>query len=134
MQNEHKFLSRSSSNRETEATGAGGVATFTVKYTGCIEVLASMKVLDFATRSFVARECIHRVIDATQGKTPTKRNVEKKVQQCIAKNSCLEHAGNDVQLCISSRCLEIISLDTNEVIVRHDMPRISFASGGDLVS
>lgn len=47
----------------------------------------------------------------------------------------MEFAGSSVSLNISSRCLEIRSLDTNDVVARHDMPRISFASiGGDLVS
>jgi len=36
-----------------------------------------------------------------------------------------------VTLNISSRCLEIRCLDTKQVVARHDMPRISFASGGD---
>lgn len=45
----------------------------------------------------------------------------------------MEHAGSKVLLNISSRCLELKSIETNEVIARHDMPRISFASGGDAV-
>lgn len=39
---------------ESDAIVNGGVA-FTVKYVGCIEVFASMKVLDFQTRSAVAK-------------------------------------------------------------------------------
>lgn len=45
----------------------------------------------------------------------------------------MELAGSNVSLNISSRCLEIRSLETNDVVARHDMPRISFASGGDVV-
>lgn len=111
-----------------------------------------MKVLDFQTRHLVAkcvefnqvnqlfvififiRECIHRVCDAIT-RTPKKRQVvDKKVHGIISALPCLEHgAGTTVQLNISSRCLEIKSLDSNEIIARHDMPRISFASGGDAV-
>lgn len=79
------------------------------------------------------RECIHQVRDSLNTKTPKKRLVEQKVQQCISKTPCMEHAGSSVLLNISSRCLELKSLESKEVIARHDMPRISFASGGDLV-
>ena len=33
------------------------------QYIGCVEVLTSMKVLDFDTRSAIAKECIHRVCE-----------------------------------------------------------------------
>ena len=44
------------------------------------------------------------------------------------------HAGSNVKLSISSKCLALKSHDKDEVIAMHDMPRISFASGGDAVS
>lgn len=66
-------------------------------------------------------------------KTPKKRHIDKKVQQCVSASPCMEFSCSNVSLNISSRCLEIKSLDTNDVVARHDMPRISFASGGDLV-
>lgn len=136
MQNDKNFLSRPSKDfpRGNDTINKGEAVTFTVKYIGCIEIFASMKVLDFATRSSVAREAIHRVYDATNAKTPPKRHVDKKVQQCISVRPCLEHAGINVDLNISSRCIEMKSLESNEVIARHEMPRISFASGGDVVS
>ncbi|CAO1365481.1 unnamed protein product [Diamesa serratosioi] len=105
--------------------------SFSVKYIGCIEINTSMKILDFQTRSLVAKECINRVCDAASVKTPKKRRVEKRIQQCIANKPCMEHAGTNVILNISSRCLELASHDTREIIAKHDMPRISFASGGD---
>lgn len=46
----------------------------------------------------------------------------------------MEHAGTNVLLNISSRCLELTSHDTGELVAKHDMPSISFASGGDSVS
>lgn len=36
-----------------------------------------------------------------------------------------------VVLNISSRCLELTSVETGEIVARHEMPNISFASGGD---
>lgn len=53
MQADKNFLSRDFP-REHDAIMNGGV-TFTVKYVGCVEVFASMKVLDFPTRSAVAK-------------------------------------------------------------------------------
>lgn len=89
-----------------------------------------MKLLDFQSRSAVAKECIHRVIDAVSAKSPKKRRVEKRVQQCIAE-PCLEHSNTSVVLNISSQCLELTSTETNEIVAKHDMPNVSFASGGD---
>ncbi|CRL04974.1 CLUMA_CG018206, isoform A [Clunio marinus] len=127
------FLSRPLKNvvRENNIIGNGGTVTFNVTYVGCIEIYASMKALDFSTRSLIARECIHRVRDAKNIKKTNKRIVEKRIQQYISALPCMEHAGSNVSLNISSRCLEIKSTETSEVIARHDMPRISFASGGD---
>lgn len=79
------------------------------------------------------RECIHRLCDAITRRTPKTRNVDKEILQCINAQPCMELAGSSVSLQISSRCLEIKSLETNETIARHDMPRVSFASGGDAV-
>lgn len=45
----------------------------------------------------------------------------------------MEHAGSNVTLSISSTCLTLKLKDTQAVIYTHDMPRISFASGGDAV-
>lgn len=45
----------------------------------------------------------------------------------------MEHAGSNVTLSISSTCLTLKLKDTQAVIFTYDMPRISFASGGDAV-
>lgn len=37
----------------------------------------------------------------------------------------MEHSGTDVVLNISSRSLQLANVDTNEIIAKHDMPRIS---------
>lgn len=110
----------------------GGASFVGVKYVGCVEILTSMKLLDFQSRSLVAKECIHRVYEAANMNSPSKkRRVEKRVQQCISNEPCLEHSGEAVVLNISSQCLELTSLQTNEVVAKHDMPNVSFASGGD---
>lgn len=110
----------------------GGATFVGVKYIGCIEILTSMKLLDFQSRSLVAKECIHRVCEAANINSPSKkRRVEKRVQQCISTTPCMEHSGEAVVLNISAQCLELTSLQSNEVVARHDMPNVSFASGGD---
>lgn len=79
-----------------ESIMSDGVS-FVVTYIGCIEIVTSMKLLDFQSRSLVAKECINRVCDATNLKSPKKRRVEKRIQTCIAENgACLEHSGVSV--------------------------------------
>lgn len=63
-----------------------------------------------------------------------KRKVDRKVLRAIAEVPDLRHAGENVNLNISSSDLLLTSFDNNEVIASHDMPHISFASGGDCVS
>ncbi|XP_005181210.2 SHC-transforming protein 2 [Musca domestica] len=106
-----------------------GVA-FNVRYTGCIEVNTSMKSLDFHTRTQVARECINRVCEAA-GLKSGKRRMDKKIGQYIADRPCMVNAGTNVIINVSSRSLNLINVDTGEIIASHQMPRISFASGGD---
>ncbi|XP_040162101.1 SHC-transforming protein 1 [Anopheles arabiensis] len=105
--------------------------TFDVRYIGCLEIKASMKKLDFPTRSQVAKECINRVCEAASLKSSKKRRVDKRVLQCISDTPDMEHAGTNVTLTVSSKYLSLVNVDTGEIIAKHDMPRISFASGGD---
>lgn len=107
-------------------------ATYAVRYVGCLEVKVSMKTLDFKTRSSVAKECINRVCETSRLKTvDKKRKVDKKVLKAIADVPNLKYAGTNVNLNVSSVNLSLTSLDTNQIIATHEMPRISFASGGD---
>lgn len=53
--------------------------------------------------------------------------------RAIGEHPNLLHAGTNVKLSISSTCLALKLLDNDVVIAMHDMPRISFASGGDAV-
>ena len=43
----------------------------------------------------------------------------------------LSPATSNVQLTITSLCLKLSDLDTGRVLHQHEMPNISFASGGD---
>lgn len=46
----------------------------------------------------------------------------------------MANAGTNVIINVSSRSLNLINVDNGEIIASHQMPRISFASGGDTVS
>ncbi|XP_063239404.1 SHC-transforming protein 1 [Bacillus rossius redtenbacheri] len=106
--------------------------TYAVRYIGCLEVNSSMKSLDFETRSQVAKECINRVCEAAGLKTADKkRKVDKRVLRAIGDQPIMDHAGANVNLSISSLGLVLTVLESGRVVARHDMPRISFASGGD---
>jgi len=59
--------------------------------------------------------------------------VDKKILRLIGDHSIMDHAGSNVTLSISSTCLTLKLRDSHAVISTHDMPRISFASGGDAV-
>lgn len=62
-----------------------------------------------------------------------KRKVDKKVQRSIAEEPRMEYAGTNVNLNVNSSSLTLTSLESGQIIASHDMPRISFASGGDTV-
>lgn len=107
-------------------------ATYAVRYVGCLEIKVSMKALDFKTRSSVAKECINRVCEAAGLKTvDKKRKVDRKVTKAIADSPNMSFAGTNVTLKVSSVSLSLTSLETNQLIANHEMPKISFASGGD---
>nr|CAD7266140.1 unnamed protein product [Timema shepardi] len=60
-------------------------------------------------------------------------NVEKRVTRAIGDQPLMDFAGANVNLSISSMGLVLTALESGRVIARHEMPRISFASGGDTV-
>lgn len=107
-----------------------GIA-FNVKYIGCIEIKTSMKMLDFTMRSQVAKECISRVCEVANLMSTKPRHLEKRIEQCISTVPQMDNAGADVELIVCSKYLSLQNLQTDKCIGTYDMPRISFASGGD---
>jgi len=106
--------------------------TYAVRYIGCMEVTTSMKVLDFDTRSAIAKECISRVCeDANMKGVERRRPVDRGVSAMLGEAPVLVRAGTNVQLTITSVCLRLSDLDNGAIIHQHEMPNISFASGGD---
>lgn len=53
--------------------------------------------------------------------------------RAIADKPRMEHSAANVTLTISSCSLSLTNIETGHIIAKHDMPRISFASGGDTV-
>ncbi|XP_053210973.1 SHC-transforming protein 3-like isoform X2 [Panonychus citri] len=105
---------------------------FSLKYVGCLEINTPMKSLDFDTRSKVAKECINRVCEASGLKTvDKKRRPDKRICKMLADRPNMDNAGSNVNLEITSGYLKLSVMETGEIIAKHDMPNISFASGGD---
>ncbi|XP_039608066.1 SHC-transforming protein 1 isoform X2 [Polypterus senegalus] len=112
-------------------TGPG--VSYPVRYMGCVEVLQSMRALDFNTRTQVTREAIAVVCEAVPGakgamrrRKPTSRSLTS-----ILGKSNLQFAGMAINLTISTSSLNLMATECKQIIANHHMQSISFASGGD---
>lgn len=112
---------------------SGPGVTYIVKYLGCIEVLRSMRSLDFNTRSQITREAISLVCEAVPGTkgAQRKRKPPSKALSSILGKSNLQFAGMSINLNISTSSLNLMTPDSKQIIANHHMQSISFASGGD---
>uniref|UniRef100_A0A663DWC2 SHC adaptor protein 2 n=1 Tax=Aquila chrysaetos chrysaetos TaxID=223781 RepID=A0A663DWC2_AQUCH len=112
----------------------GPGVSYIVRYMGCIEVLRSMRSLDFNTRTQVTREAINRLYEAVPG---VKGIWKKKVSFhpaslfSILGKSNLRFAGMSIAVNISVDGLNLMIPTTRQIIANHHMQSISFASGGD---
>uniref|UniRef100_A0A3B1KB54 SHC (Src homology 2 domain containing) transforming protein 2 n=1 Tax=Astyanax mexicanus TaxID=7994 RepID=A0A3B1KB54_ASTMX len=115
-------------DKKISSTGA----SYIVRYMGCIEVLKSMRSLDFTTRTQVTREAINRLCEAVPGgKGAWKKKAVNKALQSIMGKSNLRFAGMSIAVNISIEGLSLLIPTTRQVIAHHPMQSISFASGGD---
>lgn len=115
-----------------EQLAAGAGICYGVRYIGCLEVKESMRALDFDTRTALAREAINRVSEAAGLKTATKRKkVDKRIGKMLSDTPCMQFAGSNVNLTITVDSINLMVMESGEVIADHLMPGISFASGGD---
>ncbi|XP_054372208.1 SHC-transforming protein 4 isoform X2 [Molothrus ater] len=119
------------SNESTYSQEPG--TTYSVRYMGCIEVLQSMRSLDFGTRTQVTREAISRLCEAVAGTNGAikKRKPPVKFLSSVLGKSNLQFSGMNIKLTISTSSLTLINADTQQIIANHHMQSISFASGGD---
>ncbi|XP_039215070.1 SHC-transforming protein 4 isoform X4 [Crotalus tigris] len=103
------------------------------EYMGCIEVLQSMRSLDFGTRTQVTREAISRLCEAVPGihGNTKKRKPPAKFLSPVLGKSNLQFSGTHIKLTISTTSLTLLNTDSQQIIANHHMQSISFASGGD---
>uniref|UniRef100_A0A8C2ZE39 SHC-transforming protein 1 n=1 Tax=Cyclopterus lumpus TaxID=8103 RepID=A0A8C2ZE39_CYCLU len=107
--------------------------SYSVRYMGCVEVLQSMRALDFNTRTQVTREAISVVCEAVPGAKGAQRR-RKPSSRCMTSilgKSNLQFAGMTISLTISTSSLNLLAADCKQIIANHHMQSISFASGGD---
>uniref|UniRef100_A0A8C1ZTT8 SHC-transforming protein 1 n=1 Tax=Cyprinus carpio TaxID=7962 RepID=A0A8C1ZTT8_CYPCA len=107
--------------------------SYTVRYMGCVEVLQSMRALDFNTRTQVTREAISVVCEAVPGAKGAQRR-RKPSSRCLSSilgKSNLQFAGMTISLTVSTSSLNLLAIDCKQIIANHHMQSISFASGGD---
>ncbi|XP_060701960.1 SHC-transforming protein 2 isoform X1 [Hemiscyllium ocellatum] len=115
---------------DTRILGPG--VSYIVRYMGCIEVVKSMRSLDFNTRTQVTREAINRLHETVPGvKGAWKRKPSNQSLQSILGRSNLRFAGMNITINISIEGLNLALPTTRQIIANHHMQSISFASGGD---
>lgn len=74
-----------------------------------------MKVLDFETRSQIAKECINRVCEAAGLKNYDKKKKIDKRFSMLSNQPILENAGENVNLTINSSYLNLTVMETGKV-------------------
>ncbi|KAG9511154.1 SHC-transforming protein 2, partial [Fragariocoptes setiger] len=106
------------------------------RYIGCLEIKVSMASLFPDARREIALECINRLCEATGLKQPGRSKPNEEVATMLAEEPNLDHSGANVHINISSEHLDLTLADeSSEVIVRHEMSNVSFASDtSDLVA
>lgn len=111
----------------------GNGLNYCVRYMGCIEVLQSMRSLDFGMRTQVTREAISRLCEAVPGAHGAikKRKAPVKFLTTVLGKSNLQFSGMNIKLTVSTSSLTLMNLDNQQIIANHQMQSISFASGGD---
>ncbi|XP_041840438.1 SHC-transforming protein 1-like isoform X2 [Melanotaenia boesemani] len=103
-----------------------------IKYMGSVEVIQSMRTLDFDTRMQVTREAMSRLCERTSAKTAVKnkRPVCKGLSAVLGQIN-LQFSGSRVILTVSTDSMTLVTASSLERIADHPMQAISFASGGD---
>ncbi|XP_039219298.1 SHC-transforming protein 1 isoform X2 [Crotalus tigris] len=118
-------------HRDDKVMGSG--VSYLVRYMGCVEVMQSMRALDFGTRTQVTREAIGLVCDAvpsTKGAVRRRKPCGRALNSILGKTN-LKFAAMPITLTISTSSLNLMASDCKQIIANHHMQSISFASGGD---
>lgn len=85
-----------------------------------------------AERAEVAKESIIRLCEANNiNRKYTDRQHKEHLNSWLDEEPTLLHSGTDVQLSVTSTHLNVISKETQQIIIQHEMPNVSFARSGD---
>ncbi|KAK0044551.1 SHC-transforming protein 1 [Biomphalaria pfeifferi] len=104
-----------------------------VRYVGCLEIKESMKSLDFETRTTIARESINRVAEAAGLKTVSKRKkIDRRLAKMMGDSPHMQYSGSNVNLTITTDSINLMVMESGEIIADHPLHVVSFASGGDV--
>ncbi|KAI5086116.1 SHC-transforming protein 2 isoform X2, partial [Silurus meridionalis] len=114
-------------DNKISSTGASYIA----RYLGCIEVLKSMRSLDFTTRTQVTSEKCTLKMNIINDSVCVSQAVNKSLHSVMGKSN-LHFAGMRIAVNISVEGLNLLDPTTRQVIAHHPMQSISFASGGDM--
>ncbi|XP_043118001.1 SHC-transforming protein 1 isoform X2 [Puntigrus tetrazona] len=90
--------------------------SYNVRYMGCVEVLQSMRALDFNTRTQVTREAISVVCEAVPGAKGAQRR-RKPSSRCLSSilgKSNLQFAGMTISLTVSTSSLNLLAVDCKQ--------------------
>lgn len=90
-----------------------------------------MRNLQQAERAEVAKESIIRLREANNLSKRTDRIRQEHLDSWLDDEPTLTHAGESVQLCVTSTHLNVFSKETRQIIIQHEMRNVSFASSGD---
>ncbi|CAF1284875.1 unnamed protein product [Rotaria sordida] len=112
---------------------SGHGISYNVTYIGSVEVLCSMKTLDFDNRTRVARDSIRLVCTAVGVLLKERRKPESPSigQLKTATEPNLTYSHTPVQLTISTDALILKRLNDLQILYSHKMEGISFASAGE---
>uniref|UniRef100_A0A8C6AE01 SHC-transforming protein 2 n=1 Tax=Monodon monoceros TaxID=40151 RepID=A0A8C6AE01_MONMO len=106
-----------------DARVLGPGVSYIVRYMGCIEVLRSMRSLDFSTRTQLTREAINRLHEAVPGiRGSWKKKAPNKALASILGKSNLRFAGMSIAVSISIDGLNLSVPATHQVSAARPSP------------
>lgn len=116
---------------DTDLLSGHGV-NYNVHYLGSIEVLCSMKTLDFDSRTRVARDSIRLICTSVGVALKDRRKPDSSVVQTMISNEPnLTYSHTPAQLTINTDSLVLKRSSDSQIFFSHKMEGISFASAGE---
>ncbi|MGH0181277.1 UNVERIFIED_CONTAM: hypothetical protein FKN15_006489 [Acipenser sinensis] len=103
----------------SDTTVMGPGVSYQVRYMGCVEVLQSMRALDFNTRTQVTREAISVVCEAVPGAKGAlrRRKPSTRSLSSILGKSNLQFAGMSINLSVSTSSLNLMATDCKQEVI-----------------